>query len=160
MVEDKEVLAKLQSHAFDQPKVTENSHFLVLCARTSMDQDYIDSSMEKFAAERGQNVTDLDGFKSMIQSAIMTLSDTQKQIWMEKQVYIALGFLLSACMDKKIDACPMEGFSRDVFNEVLALPEKGWTATVCCAIGYRADDDAYAQLKKVRWGEDELVEKV
>ena len=77
--------------------------------------------------------------------------------WNQKQVYIALGMLLEACALKKIDACPMEGFAPDRFDEVLGLTAKGLTATVLCPVGYRSDADEQAAYKKVRLPKEEVV---
>ncbi len=76
--------------------------------------------------------------------------------WMKNQVYIALGVLLSQCAERRIDACPMEGFDTVKFNEILELSKEGLESVVLCAVGYRADDDPYAALKKVRFDKNEV----
>ena len=76
--------------------------------------------------------------------------------WMKRQVYIALGVLLAECAHRKIDACPMEGFDAQKFDEILNLPQQGLESVVLCAVGYRAGDDHYAQFKKVRFEKSEV----
>jgi nitroreductase/dihydropteridine reductase len=67
-----------------------------------------------------------------------------------------LGVLLTAASEQDIDSCPMEGFDVAKFDEILGLAEKGLTATVIATIGYRAEDDAFSQLIKVRKPKEEL----
>lgn len=44
----------------------------------------------------------------------------------------------------------MEGFLPEKYDEVLGLAEHGLKSTVVLPIGYRAEDDVYQNLKKVR----------
>jgi nitroreductase/dihydropteridine reductase len=50
----------------------------------------------------------------------------------------------------------MEGFDAAKFDEILGLKEKGLAATVMATVGYRAADDAYSSLAKVRRPKEEL----
>ena len=86
-------------------------------------------------------------------------SRTQEQLkWRnQKQAYIVLWFLLSACAQMWIDACPMEGFDPQKYNEILWLDEMWLTATVVVTLGYRSSDDKYADLAKVRFAKDQLI---
>jgi hypothetical protein len=43
------------------------------------------------------------------------------------------------------------------FDELLRLPEQGYSAVVLCAVGYRAVDDQYASLPKVRYSPETVV---
>lgn len=70
---------------------------------------------------------------------IKTGTDEQIFAWMEKQVYLALGVLLSACAAIEIDATPMEGIIPHKFDEVLKQSE--YATVVAVAIGQRANDD-------------------
>ena len=80
------------------------------------------------------------------------------QAWTSRQAYIALGFLLETAAILDLDSCPMEGFDSAAYNEVLGLNDSGFTATVVCAVGYRAADDTYGQLKKVRYAKEKVIE--
>ena len=59
-----------------------------------------------------------------------------------------------------IDACPMEGFDSQRYDELLGLRAKGYRAVVCCALGYRAAGDKYATLPKVRYEVTDVVERI
>ncbi|MEM9093046.1 MAG: hypothetical protein AAGC93_30500 [Cyanobacteria bacterium P01_F01_bin.53] len=59
-----------------------------------------------------------------------------------------------------IDACPMEGIEPAGYDKVLSLQEHGFATVVACAAGYRAADDKYADLAKVRYPKAEMIEIV
>lgn len=61
------------------------------------------------------------------------------KIWMSRQLYIALGFFLSACASMGIDSTPMEGIQADKYTEILKL--EGYKTLFAVAIGKRAQDD-------------------
>ena len=86
-------------------------------------------------------------------------SRTQEQLkWRnQKQAYISLWFLLSACAHMWIDACPMEGFDPEKYNEILWLNDLWLTATVVVTLGYRSSQDKYADFKKVRYAKEKLI---
>ena len=79
-----------------------------------------------------------------------------KAIWMAKQTYLALGNLLNAAAELKIDVTPMEGFVPAKVNEILGLDKLGLNASLLATIGYRHDEDATQYYKKVRKSNEEL----
>jgi len=80
--------------------------------------------------------------------------------WAARQAYIALGNFLTSAALLGIDACPMEGIEPEKYNEILGLNEQGLSAVVVAAAGYRAPDDTYAALKKVRFPKEEVLVEV
>jgi nitroreductase len=77
--------------------------------------------------------------------------------WTARQAYIALGQLMTSAATLGVDTTPMEGLDPAAFDRLLGLEGSGYTTAVACAVGYRAADDAYAALPKVRFATDELV---
>jgi nitroreductase len=57
-----------------------------------------------------------------------------------------------------VDTCPMEGFVPNKYDEILGLTQRGYHAVVLCPAGYRAADDKYATLAKVRFPIEKVVE--
>jgi nitroreductase len=57
-----------------------------------------------------------------------------------------------------IDTCPMEGFIPAKYDEVLGLSELGYQSVLLCPTGYRAEDDQYASLSKVRYPSEEVIQ--
>jgi nitroreductase len=67
-----------------------------------------------------------------------------------------LGNLLTSAALLGIDACPMEGFNRAQFDEILGLPQKGLASAAVATLGYRATTDKYAALAKVRFPKEKI----
>ena len=74
--------------------------------------------------------------------------------------YIALGTAMVAAAEQKVDACPMEGFSRPDFDKILGLDKKGLMSTVILPLGYRSEEDTMAGAKKVRKDKETLFQTV
>ncbi len=146
-------------YAFNDEKVLTASDIVVLCARTSMDEDYLQHILEKedqdgrFANEEIKNGMH-GGRSTFVNFHKNDYNDLQ--YWMDKQVYLNMGSLLLGSAALGIDAVPMEGFDVKVLNEELGLTEKGFTAVALVPLGYKSNDDFNAQLPKSRLSEEEV----
>jgi len=149
VITNPELRKKLREHAWNQPQVTDASHLIVLAARTDLDEKYVKEYVGELARLRNIPVSSLKGYDDMMTGFVKGTSKEELIHWAKKQVYLALGMLLEAAALKRIDACPMEGFDAQKFDEVLEL--KNLTAAVLCTIGYRSPDDPAAKLEKVRF---------
>ncbi len=158
VVTDPALRAKMQPAAWNQSQITEASHLIVLCAKTDIDAAYIKKFIEYTAKVRGLDPTMLAGYEEMMEKSTSSMPEDVKKNWMQKQVYIALGTLLTAAAFKKIDATPMEGFDKAQFDDMLGLKAKGLTSVVLCPLGYRAADDQLATQKKVRFPKEQVIE--
>ena len=76
---------------------------------------------------------------------------------MVNQAYLAMGNLLTVCALEDIDACPMEGFDPEKYDELLQLHKLGLRSVLVLPVGYRAQDDEFSEMKKVRRGVEEVV---
>jgi len=92
--------------------------------------------------------------------AISRKQNEEKLAWATHQAYLALGFLLLAAAELKIDANAMEGFMSAQYDEILGLKQKGLHAVVIAAVGYRHPEDFYQHMVKVRRPENELFIKI
>lgn len=158
VISDPALRARLQPHAWNQSQITDASHLVVLCGRNSMDADYINSFIERTASERQIPAQSLDGYRQMMLSCLPMMQGEKGQAWMTHQVYLALGFLMSAAAAAGVDSCPMEGFSREDFDRELGLTGSEFGSRVLCALGYRSASDSYATAKKVRFELAEVCE--
>jgi len=77
--------------------------------------------------------------------------------WVENQVYLSLGFFLSACASLGIDSTPMEGIENDKYDEILGL--NGYKTLFAVAIGFRdqADVNQPKITEKRRIMKDKIV---
>ncbi len=150
VVTNPEVKAKLQAAAYGQPQLVQSSHVLIFCVPEKIKEEDVSAYMQAMATKRGMPVEALKGFNDTIVGTIKSLSDADQQIWSAKQAYIALGTALAAAAELKVDACPMEGFDRKQFDEILGLKEKGLLSSVLMPIGFRSPEDQLANAPKVR----------
>lgn len=148
VVQNKDLLEKLRPISWGaQGQFPTASHVVIILARKMIDtkahSEYIRHVMrdvqklpedvqrgkgEKFAAFQ---VDDFD------------LTDERKLFdWACKQTYIALGNMLTAAALLEIDSCPMEGFDRNKFEQILAeealVDLNHFGVSVIAAFGYRA----------------------
>jgi nitroreductase len=100
------------------------------------------------------------GYADFMIGNISTLTPEKQLIWAQKQAYLALGNLLNAAAELKIDVTPMEGFLPEQYNEILGLTEKRLHATLVATIGYRHDEDDTQHYAKVRKPITELFETI
>lgn len=157
MVTDDKVKEKLSPAAFNQPQVTEASHLFIYSARTDLTDRDVEQYIERIANTRGIPKESLADFDQTMKGTIKNLQPEQRFQWAARQAYISLGMLLSAAALQDIDACPMEGFNNDQFDEILGLKEKGFSTLAMVAAGYRSAEDEYQHYKKVRKSLDEFV---
>lgn len=151
VVSDSALRQSLRENSWEQPQVTDASHFLVLAARTSIDSSYVDGFIKRIAATRQIPEARLDEYRGMIEGFIASLqAPGAVESWCSNQLYIALGMLLTTSAMLGIDACPLEGIDRSFYDKTLSLPAKGFATKVAVALGYRSSDDGLASLEKVR----------
>jgi nitroreductase len=106
-------------------------------------------------------VESLAPFRNMLVGGIVQSMDEKgRDAWARNQVYIALGNLLTSAALLGIDACPMEGFDRAQYDEILGLNSEGFVAAVIATVGYRASSDKYAYAPKVRFTKDRLFTRI
>lgn len=129
LVSDDTTKAKLAEHSFfNAEKVRNCSHIVVLC---------IYKDQATFESERLSELPQpaADYYRAMVaprgEAAVMS--------WLARQVYIALGVLLSAAAVEGIDSTPMEGIDTEAYTEVLGLDK--YKTLVAVALGVRAKDD-------------------
>jgi nitroreductase len=160
IVKNEALRKELRPHAWNQSQITDASHLIVLCTLKILDENYVRDFLKRIAQVRGVTLESLSTYGQMILKFIKNTTSESLSHWMTLQVYLALGMFLAECARKKIDACPMEGFDPKKFDEILDLEKQGLHSVVLCPIGYRSDDDQYAEMKKVRFERDEIfIEK-
>lgn len=147
----------LLEHSWHQRQVTDCSHMVVLCARDGMGQQDIEDWLDQLAQTREVSRDSLQGYADMMNGFFSTMDYSKTLAWAKNQVYIALGQLMTSAAVLGVDACPMEGIVHAEYDRILGLKNTGFATTVACAMGYRSDDDKYAELPKVRYSGDKIL---
>lgn len=160
VIEDKDLRAKLRPAAWDQSQITDASQLIVFAHDTDFGNDEIDAYISNVVETRGLNPEDLSGYADFMKSKISTRPAEERSAWTARQAYIALGNMLSAAAHLEIDACPMEGFEVEQFDEILGLKEKNLSTAVIATVGYRSEEDETQHYAKVRKDSETLFETI
>ena len=156
VVSDKEIREKLKPVSWGQSQITDASHLLVLANQTDFGGELVDDYLVNLSEIRNIPIEELKDYSDFAKSKLVDLPKNIKNNWAAKQVYIALGNLMQAAAELKIDTCPMEGFEAEAYDKILGLTEKGLTTSVVLPVGYRSDEDETQHYAKVRKSNKEL----
>jgi nitroreductase len=156
IIEDIELRKKIQPAAWGQSQIVDASHLIVFANSVDFNDKHVDDYIENIAETRNIPIESIKGYGDFMKSKITSLPEEQKNNWTAKQTYLALGNLLNAAAELKIDATPMEGFDPVAINEILDLDSKGLNTALIATIGYRHTDDGTQFLPKVRKSNHEL----
>jgi len=156
IIENPELRAKIQPAAWGQSQIVDASQLIVFANMTNFSDEDIDVSLSLTTEARGLPADALKGYGDFMKSKIGALSEDVRNTWTSKQTYLALGNLLNAAAELRIDVTPIEGFEPDKVNEILGLKQLGLNASVLATIGYRHEEDATQHYTKVRKSNEEL----
>jgi len=157
-IKNPEIREQLKTASFGQPQVTDASTLFVFCANDDLTDAHIDAYLELSAKTQQIDVAGLKGYGDFMKGVFGSRTTAQKHEWSARQVYIALGNLLTTAASMQIDVSPMEGFDPKQYDEILGMKGSGYSTVVIAAIGYRSSDDEAQYKAKVRKPVDELFE--
>ncbi|MDE2142412.1 MAG: NAD(P)H-dependent oxidoreductase [Elusimicrobia bacterium] len=157
VVENPALRAKLKSASWEQTQITDAHKLVVFAVKKDFGAADVERFIERIAEVRRLPKEALESYKKMM-LASASLPPEKVAAWLIRQVYIALGVFLSTAAALGVDACPMEGFDKDKYDEILGLTAKGYNAVVVATAGVRAADDAAASQLKVRFPKTEVIE--
>lgn len=150
IIEDLHLREQLKPFSYGQNQITDASHLVVFCNYTTVTEKHIDEYFLLKSKVEQMDVSEFKGYSDFIKADVDSKSKIGKDKWTSNQTYLALGNLLNACAELKIDACPMEGFEAEKYNEILGLKNQGLNAAVIATIGYRSVDDTTQHSEKIR----------
>ncbi len=157
VVTDPALRAKLTAASKGQAQINDASHLVVFASKNNFNEADVDAHLNHTAQVRGVPVASLAPFRAMLVGGIVqSMDETARNVWARSQAYIALGNLLTSAALLGIDACPMEGFDRAQYDDILGLKAKGLASAVIATLGYRSATDKYAAAPKVRFPKEQL----
>lgn len=159
VIENQQTKDALVEHSYGQKHVAENSHLIVLAARTDIDEAMIAEYTARIETTRNLPTGTVDGYKAMMIGDLTNRSDEARLMWAQKQTYLALAGMMAAASMVEVDNHALEGFNPAAFNEVLGLSDMNLTATTLLALGYRSESDQNQHYAKVRLPLETLVIK-
>ncbi|MCB0463782.1 MAG: NAD(P)H-dependent oxidoreductase [Flavobacteriaceae bacterium] len=147
---NKKLQERLVKYTMDQIQLSQASHVLVFCIETNIDKEFIGNYFNRVKQVRNTSEAILNPFKDFLINDFEQKTQKQIEDWATKQAYLTMGNLMTVCAFENIDACPMEGFLPEKYDEILQLNKQGLKSVLVMPIGYRANDDMFADFKKVR----------
>ena len=157
VVTDPAVRAKLLPASYGQAQIADASHLVVFAAKKNFNEADVDAFINHTAVTRGVSVESLAPFRdALVGGIVQSMDEPARDAWARNQAYIALGNLLTSTALLGIDACPMEGFDRAQYDEILGLKARGLASAVIATVGYRASTDKYANAPKVRFSKEQV----
>ncbi|PIB29875.1 NAD(P)H-dependent oxidoreductase [Maribacter sp. 4G9] len=156
IIEDEKIREELRKHSWNQSQITDASHLMVFTIKESFGEELIDDYIDNVVKTRDISSESVMGYSNFMKSKLMGLPNELKSSWTSRQVYLALGNLMTVAASMKIDTCPIEGFENEKYNELLGLKDSNLNAIVVLAVGYRASSDETQHLPKVRYPKERL----
>ncbi|WP_179346508.1 NAD(P)H-dependent oxidoreductase [Winogradskyella ursingii] len=150
VVKNKELRENLVAISFGQRQVVDASHLLVLCIQNQINEEDVNQHFDAIQEVRKTPESILKPFRLDLMTTINNMPIEKKSDWATKQAYIALGNLMTICAVENIDSCPMEGFDPAELDKILGLEKHDLKSVLLLPVGYRAEDDMFADFKKVR----------
>ena len=150
VVSDKTIKNKLVDLCYGQNQVDSASHVLAICIQTSVGENDVDDYFDNINHIRKTPEIILSKYRKELKDFLSSRSEEEIEAWCIKQAYIVLGNLMTVCAVEGIDACPMEGFLPNKVDELLELNKYGLKSVLLLPVGFRAEDDMFSDLNKVR----------
>lgn len=158
VIDDPGLRETLQSLSWGQPQVTEADRMIVLTARTDLSQQDIDRWIHFLADSQGTPREALDGLHKVLSGFVAGLDQPATHDWCVRQLYLALGQLMTTAAMLGVDTCPLEGIDPAGYDRTLGIEDSGYATAVVCVLGYRDQNDKYAAKTKVRYPAEDLIE--
>ncbi len=159
-VKNTELREQLKKYSWDQSQITDSDMLIVFAVPTNFDRNFIEKHTENLQKirwitdEKKASVTDFITASTIEYWKSIWLNNFED--WLTCQAYIALWNLITWLAVLWIDACPIEWFSNEKYDELLNLKEKNLSSKVILAIWKRWAEDKYQNEKKVRFPKEEL----
>jgi nitroreductase len=148
----------LLANSWNQAQVVEASHLVVLAIKKEVGDAEVDRYIQDMSDKRNVPIDGLAGLNKMIKGFMANPNKGfTTDEWAVRQVYIAIGQFMTSAAMLGIDTCPMEGFNPAKYDEILGLTAQGYASVLVCPAGYRANDDKYATMAKVRYDRSEII---
>lgn len=159
VIQNRELRDKLLPHVWGgQKQIPTASHVLITLIRKSRFMRYDSDFVHEFMRQVQQFPDDAAATRTSIlekfQREDFSLLDSERTIndWSAKQSYIALGNMMTAAAMLGIDSCPIEGFSLQTVEQVLAsaigLDLNDWSVAYLIAFGYRKAAPARSKTRQ------------
>lgn len=150
-------------YGYNEPKILNASHVVLFCARTRVDEDYLQKILaaeEQAGRFRAHPPAREAAHNTRVNYHAYHQQQGDVPQWLEKQVYLNMGSLLLAAGLLDIDAVPMEGVDLEVLEREFDLASRALAPVAVIALGYRGEDDFNAGLPKARLAAEDIFTRI
>lgn len=127
----KSELSKVSYH--NEQKINDASHIVVFSVIENV-EDFENGNLTLLGSEKA----------AYYNRMVKPKGEAGIKSWLSCQVYLSLGFFLSACASMGIDSTPMEGIETAEYDRI--LQQEGYKTLFAVAVGYRDKEDANQPL--------------
>ena len=163
--EGKARVAKAASgtYVFNERKILDASHVVVFCAKTAMDDAWLQRVVDQEEADgrfatpdaKAANHKGRTFFADMHRKELK--DDDQ---WMAKQVYLNVGNFLLGVAAMGLDAVPIVGIDFTILDEEFNLKVQVYTSLVVVPVGHHSVEDFNATLPKSRLPQSTTITEI
>lgn len=132
---------------FNENKINQASHLVVFSVL---------DNISLFEQQIRQHLP--EGSVNYYNNIIKPTGDDSTMAWLKNQVYISLGFFLSAAAQLGLDSTPMEGIQTNKYREILELKDYQPLFAVALGYGHPEDSNHPNHTTKSRIPEKEVIE--
>lgn len=157
VIQNKELQNNLMGASYGQKQIGTASHVLVICIEKEIGKSFIENYFKYVKDIRNTPDDILHPFRESLIGDFEKKPLDEIRIWATHQAYLVLGTLLTVCAVEEIDSCPMEGFEPEKYDAILKLEKYNLRSVLVLPVGYRSQDDFFAELKKVRRPLEETI---
>lgn len=154
------VRERLREVSWGQAQVTDASHFVVLTVRRDVTEEDCDRHIRRMCEIRGGTPEALAPYKEKFFNYFNAKNELEARSWVDRQSYIAMGYVMFAAAAMGVDSCAIEGMEPERYDEILGLNDTPYRTICALALGHRVDGDRYASVPKVRYSDSEVFKTV
>lgn len=160
VIENQELKEKIKNEACPQQPVAACSHLLVFASYTQITEKDLDKYFDLIKIKRNPGEEWLNNYRKKI-GFFMEKNYNNFENWLARQTYIALGVACVAAANERVDSVPIEGYDKDILDNILKLKEQNLASTFMLPLGYKdLEKDWMSNQPKVRKDLAELVEVI
>jgi nitroreductase len=158
VVADQDLKKSLRGIAMNQSQVEDCSRFVVMCALRDPSAEDVERYLARVEEMRAPSAEKMEASRKFYSGVLSSRTPEERAAWAENQVYLALGFLLSAAALMKVDSCAIGSLDGPKCDVLLGLDKTPYRTVLGVALGYRSPEDTYAAEAKVRFLRGDVLE--
>ncbi len=148
VVQSQELKEKLRPSCWDQVQITSCSDLIVFVTKNKLVEPGSPYVQEQFKRKNLPQEM-FDAYMNIYGSFLGAKAEGNPRFykdWAAKQVYIAMGNMMTYAATEGVDSCPIEGFDQKEVEKTLGIDGEDESVAVIVAFGSRVNE----QPKKVR----------